>query len=83
MENDARVLEFLIKEIVEYPDEVKVSRRVDDMGVLLTLTADRADMGKIIGREGATAKSIRTILRVIGMKNNARVNLKIVDPGQA
>lgn len=78
--NDKEFLEFLVKSLVEKPDAVKVDRRTDDMGVLLTLDIDPEDMGKVIGRMGNTAKAIRTLLRVVGMKNNARVNLKINEP---
>jgi uncharacterized protein len=80
MEKDAQFLEFLIKSLVDNPDAVKINRTVDEMGVLMTLAVDPADMGKIIGRQGNTAKAIRTLLRVVGMKNNARVNLKINEP---
>lgn len=77
---DKVFLEQLVKELVEYPNDVKVDRKVDEMGVLLTLDINPADMGKVIGKQGNTAKAIRTILRVVGMKNNARVNLKINEP---
>ncbi|MBU6427124.1 KH domain-containing protein [Patescibacteria group bacterium] len=77
---DQQFLEFIIKALVDNPDQVKVARSVDEMGVLLTLEVAAADMGKIIGRQGNTAKSIRTLLRVVGMKNNSRVNLKINEP---
>lgn len=80
MENDVKFLEFVIKALVEFPDDVKIIRTVDEMGVLMSLDVNPADMGKIIGREGNTAKAIRTLLRVVGMKNNARVNLKINEP---
>ncbi|MBL7045019.1 MAG: KH domain-containing protein [Parcubacteria group bacterium] len=80
MEKDQAFLEFMIKELVDNPDDVKVERVVDEMGVLLTLDINAEDMGKIIGRQGNTAKAIRTLLRVVGMKNNARVNLKINEP---
>ncbi len=80
MENDVQFLEFVVKALVEYPQDVKITRTVDEMGVLMTLNVNAADMGKIIGREGNTAKAIRTLLRVVGMKNNARVNLKINEP---
>ncbi len=80
MENDAKFLDMVIKALVESPDKVKINRTVDEMGVLLTLKVDNADMGKVIGRSGATAKAIRTLLRVVGMKNNSRVNLKIEEP---
>lgn len=78
---DVAVLESIVKFIVDSPAEVKVERTTDEMGVLLTLSVPKADMGKIIGREGNTAKAIRTIVRVVGMKNNSRVNVKILEPG--
>ena len=77
---DQQFLEYVIKALVDNPNDVKVNRTVDEMGVLLTLEVSAADMGKIIGRQGNTAKSIRTLLRVVGMKNNSRVNLKINEP---
>jgi hypothetical protein len=80
MEKDAQFLEYVIKALVDNADAVKIKRTVDEMGVLLTLDVDPADMGKVIGREGNTAKSIRSLLRIVGMKNNSRVNLKINEP---
>jgi hypothetical protein len=80
MEKDQAFLEYVVKELVDNPSDVKVARTVDEMGVLLTLDINAEDMGKIIGRSGNTAKAIRTLLRVVGMKNNARVNLKINEP---
>lgn len=77
---DQEFLESLIKAIVFNPDKVKVERKVDEMGVLLTLTVDPQDMGVIIGRQGSNAKAIRSLLRIVGAKNNARVNLKIEEP---
>lgn len=77
---DKEFLEFVIKSIVDNPNDVKVNRTVDEMGVLLNLKVNPEDMGKIIGKQGSTAKAIRTILRVIGTKNNARINLKIEEP---
>jgi uncharacterized protein len=77
---DQEFLENVVKALVDNPQDVKVSRKVDEMGVLLTLDVKGEDMGKIIGRQGNTAKAIRTLLRVVGMKNNARVNLKINEP---
>ena len=77
---DQEFLEFLIKAIVDHPDEVKVDRKVDEMGVLLTLKVNALDMGQVVGRQGQTAKSIRSLLRIVGIKNNARVNLKIEEP---
>ncbi len=69
-----------MKTLVDNPNDVKINRTVDEMGVLMTLSVNPADMGKVIGRSGNTAKAIRTLLRVVGMKNNARVNLKINEP---
>lgn len=80
MESDQQFLEYVIKALVDKPEEVKIERTVDEMGVLLRLSVNKDDMGKVIGRSGATAKAIRTILRVVGMKNDARVNLKIEEP---
>lgn len=80
MERDQEFLEFVVKGLVEHPEEVKITRVVDEMGVLLTLDLNAEDMGKVIGRSGNTAKAIRTLLRVVGMKHNARVNLKINEP---
>ncbi len=80
MERDQQFLEFVVKALADHPDDVKIKRTVDEMGVLLTMSVNKEDMGKIIGRSGATAKAIRTILRVVGMKNDARVNLKIEEP---
>lgn len=80
MERDVQFLETLVKSLVDNPSDVKINRTVDEMGVLITLDVNPADMGKIIGRSGNTAKAIRTLLRVVGMKNNARVNLKINEP---
>ena len=78
--NDKEFLEYVVKALVDNPESVKVARVVDEMGVLLTLDIDPEDMGKVIGRMGNTAKAVRTLLRVVGMKNNARVNLKINEP---
>jgi predicted RNA-binding protein YlqC (UPF0109 family) len=77
---DQEFVEYVVKALVDNTDKVKVERRIDEMGVLITLDVDSQDMGKIIGRDGATAKALRTLLRVVGMKNNARVNLKINEP---
>ncbi len=78
--HDVEFLEYVVKSLVDNPDAVKVDRKVDEMGVLATLKVDPADMGKIIGRNGQTAKAIRMLLRVVGIKHNARVNLKIEEP---
>ena len=80
MADDKAFLEYIVKELVDNPNDVKIDRTIDEMGVLITMTVNAADMGKIIGRQGNTAKAIRTLLRVVGMKNNARVNLKINEP---
>ena len=80
MEQDQQFLEYVVKALADHPEDVKIARTVDEMGVLLTLSVHKDDMGKVIGRSGATAKAIRTVLRVVGMKNDARVNLKIEEP---
>ncbi|MBM2818112.1 MAG: hypothetical protein HW401_702 [Parcubacteria group bacterium] len=80
MENDIKFLDSVVKALVDNPDKVKIARTVDEMGVLMTLEVHPDDMGKIIGRMGNTAKAIRTLLRVVGMKHNSRVNLKINEP---
>lgn len=77
---DQDFLEFLVKALVDHPDDVKVGRKVDEMGVLLSLRVNALDMGQVVGRQGATAKAIRSLLRIVGIKNNARVNLKIEEP---
>lgn len=80
MEQDQAFVEMVVKAIVDNPDKVTTERTVDERGVLITLTVAPEDMGKLIGKEGRTAKAIRTLLRVLGAKNNARVNLKIAEP---
>jgi len=77
---DQEFVEFIVKAIVSHPEDVKTERTVDEMGVLITLDVHAEDMGQIIGKEGKTAKAIRTLLRVLGAKENARVNLKINEP---
>ena len=79
-DQDKDFLEFVVKGLVDNPTNVSIDRTVDEMGVLLTLKVDPSDMGQIIGRQGQTARAIRTLLRVVGAKNNARVNLKIYEP---
>ncbi len=79
-EFDQEFLEFIVKALVDNPKEVKVERKVDEMGVLLSLTVNPQDMGQIIGKEGSTAKAIRSLVRIVGLKNHARVNLKIEEP---
>ena len=78
--DDQEFLEHLVKAIVDHPEDVKVDRKVDEMGVLLSLRVNSQDMGQVVGRQGSTAKSIRTLLRIVGIKNHARVNLKIEEP---
>jgi len=77
---DQQFLEMVAKSLVDHPDDITINRAVDDMGVLLTLDVHADDMGKIIGRSGNTVNAIRTLLRVVGMKHEARVNLKINEP---
>lgn len=77
---DQDFLEFIIKALVDNPEDVKVERRVDEMGVLLSLKLNPEDMGQIIGRAGSTARAIRSLVRIVGLKNHARVNLKIEEP---
>ncbi len=77
---DQEFLEFLIKALVDNPEDVKVDRKVDEMGVLLSLKVNAEDMGQIIGRAGSTAKAIRSLVRIVGLKSHARVNLKIEEP---
>ena len=70
----------MVKSLVDHPDDVKVDRKVDEMGVLLSLHVNAQDMGQVVGRQGATAKAIRSLLRIVGIKNSSRVNLKIEEP---
>ena len=79
-ERDADFLEFVIRALVDNPEAVQINRTVDEMGVLLTLSVHKDDMSQVIGKSGRTASAIRTLLRVVGMKNNSRVNLKINEP---
>ncbi len=80
MEQDQQFVEFIVKSLVDHPEDVKTERVVDEMGVLITLHLNPEDMGQVIGRMGQTAKAIRTLLRVVGAKRKARVNLKIYEP---
>lgn len=73
-------IEFVVKTIVDFPDEIEVTQTVDDLGVLITLKVRKEDMGKIIGKAGQTAKSLRVLLRMMGAKQDARYNLKIIEP---
>jgi len=78
--NDKEFLENIVKTLVDHPEDVKVDRKVDEMGVLLSLKVHPEDMGQIIGRAGSTARAIRSLVRIVGLKNHARVNLKIEEP---
>ena len=80
---DQQFIEFVVKTLVNNPDEVKVTREIDERGVLLSLTVDPEDVGRVIGKRGATAQAIRTLLRVLGTKNGARYNLKIINTDEA
>jgi len=77
---DQEFVENIVKAIVDYPEEVVTDRTLDERGVLIQLTVNQEDMGKVIGREGRTAKAIRSLLRVFGARNESRINLKIVNP---
>lgn len=79
-EQDQEFVEYVVKTLVDHPDDVKTERTVDEMGVLINLHLNPEDMGQVIGRNGQTAKAIRTLLRVVGAKHKARVNLKIIEP---
>src|SRR5258707_6391189 len=78
---DQQFVEFIVKSLVSKPDAVQIERRIDEKGVLLELTVDQEDLGRVIGKRGATAQSLRTLLRALGTKNDARYNLKIIDVG--
>lgn len=77
---DEDFLAYVVKALVDHPDDVKVERKVDEMGVLLSLKVHPEDMGQIIGKEGSTARALRSLIRIVGLKNHARVNLKIEEP---
>ena len=77
---DKEFLEFVVKNLVDHPDDVRIERKVDEMGVLLTLHVHPLDMGQVVGRQGMTAKAVRSLLRIIGVKHQTRVNLKIEEP---
>lgn len=79
---DQQFVEFIVKSLVSKPEAVSIERRIDEKGVLLELTVDPEDLGRVIGKRGATAQSLRTLLRALGTKNDARYNLKIVDNGE-
>ena len=78
--NDQEFVEYIVRAIVGHPEDVSTDRRIDERGVLITLSINPADMGYVIGRKGQTARAIRTLLKIVGAKNNARVNLKINEP---
>jgi len=78
--SDQEFLEYVIKALVDNSEDVKIERKVDEMGVLLSLKINPEDMGQIIGREGNTIRAIRNLMRIIGLKNHARVNLRIIEP---
>ena len=80
---DQQFIEYIVKSLVSKPDAVVIDRRVDEKGVLLELHVDPEDLGRVIGKRGATAQSLRTLLRALGTKQDARLNLKIIDPNQA
>ena len=80
-EIDQQFIEYVVKSLVGNPDAVQIERRIDEKGVLLELTVDPEDLGRVIGKRGATAQSLRTLLRALGTKNDARYNLKIIDNG--
>src|SRR6185312_16953737 len=80
-EIDQQFIEYVVKSLVNNPDAVEIKRTIDEKGVLLELTVDAEDLGRVIGKRGATAQSLRTLLRALGTKNDARYNLKIVDTG--
>jgi len=77
---DQEFLEFIVKNLVDHPEDVIIGREVDEMGVLLTVKVNPEDMGQLIGRQGSTARAIRSLIKIIGLKNHARVNLKIEEP---
>ena len=76
---DQQFIEYIVKQLVSKPDAVKIERTIDERGVLLNLVVDPEDIGRIIGKRGSTAQSLRNLLRALGTKNDARYNLKIVD----
>ena len=80
--NDQDFLEYIVKALVDHPDDIKIDRNIDEMGVLLSLKVNPKDMGQIIGRQGSTVRAIRSLVRIIGLKNHARVNLKIEEPAE-
>lgn len=79
-EEDQEFVEYVIRKIVNHPEDVRTERIVDERGVLITLHINQEDMGYVIGRQGQTARAVRTLLKIVGAKSNARVNLKIYEP---
>jgi predicted RNA-binding protein YlqC (UPF0109 family) len=77
---DLEFLEYVVKALVDHPEDVKIERKVDEMGVLLSLKVNPEDMGQVIGKAGSTARAIRNLVRIVGLRNHARVNLKIEEP---
>lgn len=77
---DQDFIEYVVKALVDHPEDVTISRRVDEMGVLLSLKVHPEDMGQVVGKAGSTARAIRGLVRIVGLKNHARVNLKIEEP---
>ena len=77
---DQDFIEYVVKALVDHPEDVKINRRVDEMGVLISLKVHPEDMGQVVGKEGSTARAIRGLVRIVGLKNHARVNLKIEEP---
>lgn len=82
-EKDQEFVEYVVRSIVNHPDDVRAERTIDERGVLITLYVNPEDMGYVIGRDGQTARSLRTLLRIVGAKSNARVNLKIYEPEES
>lgn len=80
IQKDQEFLEYVVRSIVDRPDDVTVTRTVDSMGVLLTLKVHLEDMGQVVGKQGDTARATRTLLRIVGLKNSSRVHLKIEEP---
>lgn len=77
---DQEFLEYVVRSLVDHPEDIKIERKVDEMGVLLSLRVNAADMGQIIGKGGNTIRAIRNLVRIVGLRNRARVNLKVEEP---
>ena len=78
--NDEEFLSYIVKALVDHPNDVVIKRTVDEMGVLLSVKLNKEDMGQIIGRQGSTVRALRTLLRIVGIKNHSRINLKVEEP---